>query len=109
MAYSAGTFDQLNIESYNLKNHSTTSQSNLVGREYDAVWSPTGKQIAFVSELEKKDTFNIYITRDGAAPAPLLRSRHSMRYLSWSGVSTMELESAHVREVAAGQASTEHK
>ena len=97
LAYSAGVIDAVDIGVSEIGSKDQGQITNLPGREYDAAWSPDGKAIAFVAEPVAKDHFNIFISRQNEV-APLLSTKHSIRYLSWSGVGTLELEAKRFKE-----------
>ncbi len=59
--------------------------TNLPHKEYDAVWSPNGKYIAFAHEIDNTLRYDIKVVRlSDKAVIPVAKSSHSLRYLSWS-------------------------
>jgi len=101
LAYTFGIFDNLNIAIHSFGTNSQRTVSSLNGREYDVVWAPDDKWIAFVSDVGKKEHFNIYARNldEGGKVVEILSSPYSKRYLSWSGVKTLELEAKRIIEL----------
>ena len=98
LVYSEGSLDQINLALFTPGKKSKETLTKLDGREYDGVFSPDGKLIAFVAENTKRDIFNLF-TVDGAKQSTLiLRSPFSIRYLSWTPVKTIDLESERILE-----------
>ena len=87
IAYSAGLLSTVNgylLDVDTQKKHDLTKTD---GSDYDLTWSADGEYIIFTSDHEKKDIYNIYITKVNDNPDheiyPLLTAPYSMRYLSW--------------------------
>lgn len=105
MAYSYGVFDEIDIAILNLDTNEQLQISALPGREYDTVFSPDGSHLIFTAEAGKKELFNLYATGSRAtgnqakAPSILLKAPYSIRYLSWSGVKTIDLEAKRLRDL----------
>jgi len=68
------------------------------GQEYDAVFSPDDEFIAFTSvrAAPEKYAIMLYNTKTKTS-APLVETRFPLRYLSWSGATTMSLEARRAR------------
>ncbi|MEZ4754278.1 MAG: hypothetical protein R3A13_08215 [Bdellovibrionota bacterium] len=90
LAYSGGAFSGVDISIYNLESGNKKLISDLEGREYDVVWSPSGRELAFAGEVET-GKYNLFLDRQ-LRTSPLLKSKYSTRYLSWSSITTLELE-----------------
>ena len=94
LAYSGGAFKSVDIGIFNIENRSRKLITEISGKEYDVVWSPSGRELAFASEV-KTDVYNIFVDRQ-LKSTPLLSSPYSTRYLSWSPITTLELEAKKV-------------
>lgn len=103
LAYSFGMFEEIDIGILDIETNSTTVETSLPGKEYDVVWSPDEKYLAFTAENGQTNLFNIYLKEIGAKDALLLlKSPYSVRYLSWSGVKTIDLEAGRIRDKQIG-------
>lgn len=98
IAYSGGTLDFVDIAYLDIETGNKVTLTDMSGKEYDPVFSPSGGLIAFVSEAERKGQFNLYMVDLQKKVTPLLKSAYSLRYPSWSAVKTIELEAARIRE-----------
>lgn len=95
LAFSGGAFKNVDIGLYNMENASKQTISKLSKREYDVVWSPSGKELAFAAEVQD-ELYNIFVDRQ-LKTSPLLESPYSTRYLSWSPVTTIEIEAKNLK------------
>lgn len=100
LAFSYGLLNDLDIGIYNNQAGTTDKITKLPGREYDAVWGPKDREIAFVAEANSsKNIFNLFIADIGAEKDfQILAAPYSMRYLSWSSVRTIELEAKRISD-----------
>lgn len=99
LTYSYGAFSQIDIFFLETKSGDKVRVSALPGKEYDATWSPDGKAIAYAAE-EENGNYNIYIDRQFESK-PLLKSKHSLRYLSWSAQKTFDVEAERQKKFSA--------
>ena len=75
------------------------------GREYDGNWSPSGDYLVFAAENGERDQFKLFVLEISSGKSvPLLSSRYSLRYPSWSAVTTMQLEANRMVQAQKGEA-----
>lgn len=99
LAYSFGVGKDINLAVINLDSKASIQLSKLALREYDPTWSPNGLHIAFSAEDGSADQFKLYVIEKASKRSwPLLVSKHSIRYLSWTGVTTLQLEAQRMIE-----------
>lgn len=98
LAYSGGTFGDIDVSTIAVDTKAISAVTDLPGREYDVSWSPDGSGMAFTAENGRKGIFSIFFVRPGNAPAPLITSNSSIRYLAWSAARTIDLEAKRIRE-----------
>lgn len=101
LAFSFGVLDQIDIGLVNVKNQEQQRVTNMAGREYDATWSPKDDFLAFTSDVVSpgKDFFGLYVLNiNGRKISQLVKTPFSIRYLSWSGVRTLDLEGRRALE-----------
>ncbi len=99
LLFSFGQGNDVNVGSMNAKNGDWQRLINLKGKDYDAVFSPDEKFIAFAAE-DGGSLFNIMLFNlETRTTAPLLKSRYSLRYLSWGPKNLMALEAQRARGV----------
>lgn len=97
-AYSYGILDAIEIGYLVSSSKDRKVLTEMGGKEYDPVWSPSESLIAFVSETEVRGTFNLYVVDMQKKVTPLLKSPYSIRYPTWSGIKTFELEAERLRK-----------
>lgn len=99
LLYSGGIANQIDLGVLDIKAKTTKTLTHLEGRSYDAVYDAKERYIAFVSEKDKKEVFNLYVldTSDGKV-SPLLTSLYSLRFLSWTPARTMDLEVMRIKQ-----------
>ncbi len=66
--------------------------SDMPLREYDVVYGHDKKHIAFTAENGQEEHFSLWIMSKPFKPKKLLDSHYSIRYISWSPVTTLTLE-----------------
>ncbi|RIL08784.1 MAG: hypothetical protein DCC75_08085 [Proteobacteria bacterium] len=112
IVYSQGLFDDVDIYLLDLQSNTKSSLTSLPGREYDIAWGPDFKggpqsdeerYIVFSAENGKKEIFNLYIIGKDRKVKPLLESPYSLRFPSWSGSRTFDLEARRIREAQGGK------
>jgi len=110
LAYSAGAFNEVDIDVLNLKSNEKKNLTNLPGKEYDASWSGDGKYIAFTAENGRRDVFNVFVQAldNPKSLRPLITSDISIRFLDWSPVKTLNLEAQRIREAQDKEALQSH-
>jgi TolB protein len=99
LAYSSGALDRISISTLNLTTNSSSRITKSSGKAYDAVFSPDDEYIAFTSDSQKSGIFSLYLTNKNGDVAPLIKAPFSIRYISWSKVSNMELEAERARQL----------
>ena len=100
LVYVVGVNEDLDLSTINLDTGERGALPHLEGREYDPVFSPNDKFIAFTAETDRPDLFNVYLyDRENKKTMPLLTSKYSIRYLSWSGETTLRLEAMRIRAI----------
>lgn len=98
LAYSVGALDMIDLGFTTTSEKDRRSLTEMNGKEYDAAWSPSESLIAFTAEADTKGIFNLYVVDMMRKVTPLLKSSYSIRYPSWSGAKTFELEGKRIRE-----------
>lgn len=98
IAYSFGAFSDIDIATFEVATKKEKRITSMPGKEYDVIWSPEGDLLAFTAEDGRSNIFNIYASTLKGDTRPLLLSPHSIRFLSWSRVKTIELEAQRIRE-----------
>ncbi len=94
LAYSIGSGGEIDLELLKLATGERTTLTRLPGREYDAGWSPSGGELALAAEEGRTDIFNIYLlTINTKQVKRIVESPLSLRYLSWTAATTLQLES----------------
>lgn len=102
-AYSTGILNSIDI-GYTIEGQKEQRiLTELSGKEYDATWSPSESLILFASEADERGNFNLYTVDMQRKVNPILKSSYSLRYPTWTGVKTFELEAERLREVDAQQ------
>jgi Tol biopolymer transport system component len=102
-AYSTGILNSIDI-GYTIEGQKEQKLlTELPGKEYDATWSPSESLILFASEADERGNFNLYTVDMQRKVNPILKSSYSLRYPTWTGVKTFELEAERLREVDAQQ------
>jgi Tol biopolymer transport system component len=76
----------VDLHLFTLATRASEKLTRLSHKEYDAVWSPDGKYIAFAHEPKGTLTYDLKVVRvSDKAIIPLAKARSgSLRYLSWS-------------------------
>jgi dipeptidyl aminopeptidase/acylaminoacyl peptidase len=76
----------VNLHLYTLATRSSEKLTQLSHKEYDAVWSPDGRYIAFAHNPKGTQTYDLKVVRlSDKAIIPLAKAPSgSLRYLSWS-------------------------
>lgn len=103
LAYSEGAFDQINLGILEVSSGKRTIVSALEGKNYDPVFSADGSMVAFVAENGVKDHFSLFVVTPGSKPIQLIKSKHSIRYISWTATKTIDLESQRILNEEAEQ------
>ena len=99
IVFSFGAFDAIDLGILELDSGKRTTLTSMPRREYDAIWSPDGKLIAFTAEDGRTDIYNVYLIAPGEKAArPVISSAYSLRFLSWTKARTLELEAERQRE-----------
>lgn len=99
LAFSIGLLQEIDIGILAIQKRQQSIVTNLPLREYDVAWSPDEKYLAFAAEYETPGGFSIFaLDLEAKKIVPLVKSPYSIRYLSWSGVRTLELEARRLRE-----------
>ncbi len=99
LAYSFGFGKQINLAVMNLEKKSNLPLSKIPLREYDATFAPSGSHIAFSAEDGVEGNFKLYaLEKNSKRSWALVSSKYSIRYLSWSGVSNLQLEAQRMIE-----------
>lgn len=87
IAYSSGLFTSIDPHILTVSSGASVDLPSTSGNDYDLSWSKDAKYLIFSSDMQKKDIYNIYITKldDPSAkePAILLGGPYSLRYPSW--------------------------
>jgi len=108
IAYSHGSFSRIDLWVLDTVTQERRRLTELSGKDYDATWSPDGRYLAFTSDTPTTDRYALYvIPLDGEGarePRLLLSGPHSIRFLSWSAVTTLELEARRIKAADGGAA-----
>jgi Tol biopolymer transport system component len=109
IVYSFGAFSQVDLAVTEIASGVRRPIASLPGKSYDATFSPDGKVVVFAAEDGRKEIFNLYLARElnnKWEVKPLLKAPYSLRFPSWSGMRTLELESERMRlqQIAAATA-----
>jgi len=85
LAYSYGAFESVDIYLRVLKTNEDVRITELLGREYDATWSPDDRFVAFTNNGDSKKQFKLFVvdTADRKVHA-LVETNASIRFLSWA-------------------------
>ncbi|MBN8550393.1 MAG: TolB family protein [Deltaproteobacteria bacterium] len=97
-AYSFGLLDAVEVGYITSGTKDKKPLTEMGGKEYDPVWSPSESLVAFVGDSEVRGTFNLYVVDLQRKVTPLLKSTYSIRYPTWSGTKTFELEAERLRQ-----------
>jgi TolB protein len=98
IAYSFGSFKQVDIGILDLESQATSTVSSLENREHDVAWSPDDTYLLFTGEDETPEVFHLFITDTKKEKAMrLMDAPYSIRYPTWSGVKTRDLELKKMR------------
>jgi Tol biopolymer transport system component len=83
---------------FNFADGSEEVLPRIEGREFDLIWSPSGKHLVFCGETETRDRFNLMIyDPESKENTTLLASEFSIRYPSWSEISTLPFEALRAK------------
>lgn len=103
IAYSYGLLDAVEVGFMSAGAKDKKPLTEMGGKEYDPVWSPSESLVAFVSDSDARGTFNLYVVDLQRKVTPLVKSSFSIRYPTWSGTKTFELEAERLRQAEVKQ------
>lgn len=99
LVFSVGDVKRVDLGVYEFSSGSSSRITQLPRREYDAIWSPDDRYIAFTHEIQKEELFGVQIYDfQHKKSVPLLQSIYSIRYLSWNSTKTFDLEAERINQ-----------
>jgi Tol biopolymer transport system component len=100
LVYSIGQGKSVNLELIDLKTGARSRSAVLPGKDYDAAWSPNDALIVFASEEPpRSEIYSLNLANVANEEITgLLKAPFSLRYPTWSGVRTLDLEAKRVAE-----------
>lgn len=100
LVYTYGAFDNFNIGILDRTRGARREVTRMEGKEYDAIFSPDGRYAVFSGEGVSKGVYALFLLSLGDGKVEkLLDAPFSIRYPSWSKVTTLDLEAARAREM----------
>lgn len=101
LLFAQGDGDNITIGLHDIEADQDQKITTMPGREYDPIWGPDDKSVLFVAETDRPGTYEIFIRFLGDRdPKKILASPYSIRYLSWTPRTTLELEAMRIREAS---------
>lgn len=97
LAYSFGAFDGVDLGVYTLEQDRRSTLAASSKKEYDVTWGPKDELWIFAGDGEDDDVYSLYLVNSDLKQELLLTAPYSLRYPSWSELSTMDLEAQRRR------------